>query len=471
MNNCNGAFRLTSLYNKDGHNVCYILVIGKYKILLNIGAYNLDWSYLEKHIEEIKNIDFILLSHYDLRFTGGLPFLTKNGCFKPTYATSPIFELSKICINELNSDCCAEYLVKNDYICSSSIIIDQEEQPLQNIQLNERINESNLNYNDNKNKNKSEPEIISERKKHGEFGNSEIDKLATVSYNCSSKTSLGEFGNTQNVQNITEKQQKNIKNSLSASFIREEAILKIDNFNLGTEKDKSRLNANSHQIINYDKNIDKKNEDYESQKGNTLLITDSTVNSRNLDISINEKERKNNFNPVSSNLYVSDFHEYTDSCTKKLSNSNLSTNLIVENDENIEKKHIWTKNVVNKGNKNGNTNGLAKSSEQINSKEFQNKEISTGKKSKNTDICNINNSSAVNQTNSFFVGEISTDNQCVFDNRFSNQDPDNLENSIFKSNPTNNDSLLYDKNNKIVKNKVRMTFFIKKNLLNLLLIK
>lgn len=95
--------KLISL-SKNTLNHCYLLQIDNTKLLFNLGAFNLDFDYLYEQKDVILGCDAIFISHFDLNFCGGLPFLKKINYSGTVYATIPVCVLSRISIKEYNND-------------------------------------------------------------------------------------------------------------------------------------------------------------------------------------------------------------------------------------------------------------------------------------------------------------------------------------------------------------------------------
>ncbi|KAM0686476.1 cleavage and polyadenylation specificity factor subunit 2 [Conglomerata obtusa] len=93
-------------FSNNNKNHCYLIQIESYKFLINIGAYDLDYSYLQKHKNEILSCNAILISHFDLSYCGALPYLFKIGFDGLIYATVPVYFFGKILIKEINNDIC-----------------------------------------------------------------------------------------------------------------------------------------------------------------------------------------------------------------------------------------------------------------------------------------------------------------------------------------------------------------------------
>ncbi|RVD92255.1 beta-CASP domain-containing protein [Tubulinosema ratisbonensis] len=79
----------------------HLITLSETKILFNCGLKNdLDTSIYDSFKEEIKNIDFILLNHFDLNFLAALPYFYKNGFRGKIFCTLPIKTFGKILLLE-----------------------------------------------------------------------------------------------------------------------------------------------------------------------------------------------------------------------------------------------------------------------------------------------------------------------------------------------------------------------------------
>ncbi|KAM0676808.1 cleavage and polyadenylation specificity factor subunit 2 [Binucleata daphniae] len=90
--------------SKDTPNHCYVLQIDNTKLLFNLGAYNLDYSHLYDQKDTILECEAIFISHFDLNFSGALPFLKQINYTGMVYCTIPVCIFSQICIQEYNND-------------------------------------------------------------------------------------------------------------------------------------------------------------------------------------------------------------------------------------------------------------------------------------------------------------------------------------------------------------------------------
>ncbi|KAF7683282.1 Cleavage and polyadenylation specificity factor subunit 2 [Astathelohania contejeani] len=84
---------------------CHLLCIDDYNILINCGSTNtLSTVVYQDCLSLLPTIDCVLLSHCELKYLGGLPYLFKNGLESKIYATIPVKDIGKLVVLEQNTN-------------------------------------------------------------------------------------------------------------------------------------------------------------------------------------------------------------------------------------------------------------------------------------------------------------------------------------------------------------------------------